>query len=61
MNIDTNSWEEMPGYPEFYSGKKRYGFKGEVDNNSKYLYHLIPDKYMKKGNANPIQYAFKTK
>ena len=58
VNIDENSWEEMPGYPESYSGKKRYGFKGIVDENSKYLYHLIPDKYMKKGNANPIQYGF---
>ena len=58
VNIDENSWEEMPEYPEFYSGKKRYGFKGIVDENSKYLHHLIPDKYMKKGNANPIQYGF---
>ena len=58
VNIDEYSWEEMPEYTEIYSGKKRYGFKGVVDNNSKYLHHLIPDKYMKKGNANPIQYAF---
>lgn len=60
-NIDENSWEEMPGYPEIYCGEKRYGFKGVIDDKSKYLNHLIPDKYMKKGNANPIQYAFKIK
>lgn len=58
VNIDEYSWEEMPDYPEFYSAKKRYGFKGVIDDNSKYLHHLIPDKYMKKGNASPIQYAF---
>lgn len=58
VRIDENSWEEMPGYPEDYSGKKRYGFKGIILENSKYLHHLIPDTYMKKGNANPIQYGF---
>lgn len=58
VKIDKESWKEMPGYPENYSGKKRYGFEGTIEESSKYLHHLIPDKYMKRGSSNPIQYGF---
>lgn len=58
VKIDKESWKEMDGYEKNYNGKKRYSFEGIIDEDSKYLHHLIPDKYMKKGSSNPIQYGF---
>ena len=48
-------------FPEFQPFPKRFGFVGSVASDEiaeKYVHKRVPDKYRKKGAANPIRYTY---